>query len=75
MSGFDYSKAGSVAIENRAEAIDYAVKNALESDIILLAGKGHEAYEIDKNGKHPFDEKEIVREAARKYYYYRRHDE
>ena len=75
MSGFDYSKAGSVVIENRAEAIDYAVKNALESDIILLAGKGHEAYEIDKNGKHPFDEKEIVREAARKYYYYRRHDE
>lgn len=75
MSGFDYSRAGSVVIENREEAIDYAVKNALESDIILLAGKGHEAYEIDKNGKHPFNEKELVREAARKYYYYCRRDE
>lgn len=70
-AGFDYSSAGIAVIENRADAIDYAVKNALSSDIILLAGKGHELYEIDKSGKHPFDEKEIVRSAARKYYYYR----
>jgi UDP-N-acetylmuramoyl-L-alanyl-D-glutamate--2,6-diaminopimelate ligase len=33
-------------------------------DTILLAGKGHETYEITSDGKHPFHEEEIVREAA-----------
>lgn len=71
MVGFDYSRAHAIVIENRAEAIDYAVRNALSGDIILLAGKGHEAYEIDKNGKRPFSEKKIAQESARKYYYCR----
>ena len=53
-------------IVNRKEAIEYAINNAESGDIILLAGKGHEAYEIDRNGKHPFSEKEIVREAYEK---------
>ena len=69
MVGFDYTRAHAVIIENRAEAIDYVIKNALTDDIILLAGKGHEEYEIDRNGKHPFSEKEIAKESARKYYY------
>ena len=56
-----------VVIENRTEAIEYVIKHAQKGDIILLAGKGHEEYEIDKNGKHPFDEKKIAAEAARKY--------
>lgn len=71
MVGFDYTRAHAVIIEDRAEAIDYVIKNALCSDIILLAGKGHEEYEIDAEGKHPFSEKNIVKESARKYYYYR----
>lgn len=71
MVGFDYSRAHAIVIENRAEAIDYAICNALRHDIILLAGKGHEEYEIDRNGKHPFSEKKIAEEAARKYYYYK----
>lgn len=53
-------------IVNRKEAIEYAINNSESGDIILLAGKGHEAYEIDRNGKHPFSEKEIVREAYEK---------
>lgn len=57
-------------IESRAEAIEYVIKNAKKGDIILLAGKGHEEYEIDKNGKHRFCEKEIAAEAARKYFSY-----
>ncbi len=69
MAGFDHSsRSRAVVIEKRAEAIDYAVKNALPGDIILLCGKGHEEYEIDKNGKHPFSEKELVTEAVQKYY-------
>ena len=39
-----------IVIENRKEAIEYAVENAVVGDIILLVGKGHEQYEIDKNG-------------------------
>lgn len=38
-------------VEDRIEAINYAVKNARKNDIILLAGKGHETYQILKNNK------------------------
>ena len=47
-------------VPNRAEAIRYAVRHARAGDIILLAGKGHENYEIDREGKHPFCEKDIA---------------
>lgn len=67
--GFDFSaRAQALIIENREEAIYYVIENALRGDIILLAGKGHEEYEIDKEGKHPFSEKKIAREAAEKFY-------
>ena len=55
-----------IVIENRKEAIEYAVENAVVGDIILLVGKGHEQYEIDKNGLHPFSEVEIAENAAAK---------
>lgn len=51
-------------IKDRREAITYAVKTALPGDIILLVGKGHENYEINAAGKHPFSEKEIVAAAS-----------
>ncbi len=57
-----------VAISDRGEAIEYAIKNARRGDVIILAGKGHEKYEIDKTGKHPFDENEIVRNAIKRYF-------
>ncbi len=47
-------------IEDRSEAIRYAMDIALEGDVILLAGKGHEEYEIDKNGKRYYSEREVV---------------
>jgi len=53
-------------IENRREAIEYAVSSAENGDIILLAGKGHERYETDKTGKHEFDERVCVRDALKK---------
>jgi UDP-N-acetylmuramoyl-L-alanyl-D-glutamate--2,6-diaminopimelate ligase len=52
-------------IERRRDAIIYAIENSLPGDIILLAGKGHEDYEIDATGKHPFSEREIVLEAIK----------
>ncbi len=54
-----------VIIEKRREALIYAVKSALVGDIILVAGKGHENYEIDSTGRHPFFEKEILLSAIK----------
>ncbi len=53
-------KKSTTQIPDRKEAIEYAMKTALADEIILLAGKGHESYLIDKNGKHHFSEREIV---------------
>jgi len=47
-------------IPDRREAIAYALKNAKPDDIILLAGKGHETYQIIGTEKHHFDEREVV---------------
>ncbi len=47
-------------IENRFEAIEYALDHAKVNDIILLAGKGHETYQILKDRTIVFDEREIV---------------
>ena len=52
-----------VLIPDRRRAIRYAVCLAGKEDIVLLAGKGHEKYEILADGKHPFDEEQIAREA------------
>ncbi len=49
-------------VENRKEAIAYAIKNAQPKDIILLAGKGHETYQILPTGTIHFDEREVVAE-------------
>ena len=47
-------------VENRRDAIEYAIKNAQKDDIILLAGKGHETYQILPTGTIHFDERELV---------------
>lgn len=47
---------------DRREAIIHAVFHAMHDDIIVLAGKGHEEYEIDLNGKRAFSERKIVLE-------------
>jgi len=56
-TGADY-----ICIENRREAIRFALENARKDDIIVLAGKGHETYQEINKVKYPFDEKIIVRE-------------
>ena len=43
-------------IENRAEAIDHAVRTADARDVILIAGKGHEDYQDVAGVKHPFSD-------------------
>ena len=51
-------------IEDRAAAIQTACTLAQEGDVILIAGKGHEDYQIIKGVKHHFDDHEEVRKYA-----------
>ena len=51
-----------IKIDDRSSAIKYVIDNAIEGDIILLLGKGHETYK-DKNGiKTHYDEREVIKE-------------
>jgi UDP-N-acetylmuramoyl-L-alanyl-D-glutamate--2,6-diaminopimelate ligase len=51
-----------VVVTNRREAIKYAVAHARRGDVIVLAGKGHEDYQILPTGRIHFDEHDIVAE-------------
>lgn len=52
-------------IEDRASAIKTACALARSGDVVLVAGKGHEDYQIIKGIKYHFDDHEIVRECAK----------
>lgn len=49
-----------VAITDRREAIKYALSKAEKNDIVLLAGKGHETYQIINGVKYHLDEREEI---------------
>lgn len=51
-----------VEIIDRKEAIRYAIMNAQEGDVIILAGKGHEDYQEIKGKKYHMDERELIKE-------------
>lgn len=51
-----------IKIIDRTEAIRYAIVNAKPGDVIVLAGKGHETYQIFKDKTIHYDEREIVRD-------------
>lgn len=51
-----------LSITDRKEAIKTACSLANPEDIILVAGKGHEKYQDIKGVKHPFDDKQVLRE-------------
>ncbi len=63
VAGMKEFKTPYVVIENRVEAIKYAISHAVADDIIVLAGKGHEDYQILSTGKIHLDEREVVQEA------------
>jgi len=63
LAGLDVvDKAKSLTIVDRKEAIRTACALAQPGDVVLVAGKGHEDYQIIQGVKHHFDDKEIVRE-------------
>ena len=53
----------SVDIIDRKEAIAHAVKIAQPGDVVVIAGKGHENYQIIGRTKYPMDDRELAREA------------
>ena len=57
---------GHLVIRSRRRAIEHAILTAKAGDIIILAGKGHEAYEITADGIHQFDERKILQAALEK---------
>lgn len=61
LKGIDKEKPYKI-IKDRREAIAYAIKVARAGDIVLLAGKGHEEYEIKGRERLPFSERRIVME-------------
>lgn len=55
-------------IVDRYDAIFYAIEHAQKDDIIVLAGKGHEDYQVLDGISIYFDEREIVKKAIDKFY-------
>lgn len=53
-------KSKSLVILDREEAIKYSIDIAKENDIVLVAGKGHENYQIIKDKVLPFDDFEVI---------------
>lgn len=58
-------KSKTIVIEDRKEAINHAIKIAKKDDIIFIAGKGHEEYQIIGETKFPFSDQKVVREAIK----------
>jgi len=59
MAGFPApARQRTTAIEDRAEAIATAIAQASPGDTVLIAGKGHEAYQIVGQTRRPFDDRE-----------------
>ncbi len=57
-----------IRIQDRADAIRYAVENAKRGDVVLLAGKGHEEYQLINGKKISFSERDILEKALEEMY-------
>ena len=49
---------------DRKKAIEFALREAEEGDVVIIAGKGHETTQEIKGAKYPFDDREVVRQFA-----------
>jgi UDP-N-acetylmuramoyl-L-alanyl-D-glutamate--2,6-diaminopimelate ligase len=56
----------SLAIVDRREAIEKAIRDAKPGDLVLIAGKGHEKYQVIGDRTLPFDDGEVARAALAK---------
>ena len=60
-AGFRYE-----VIADRREAIEKAIRDARPGDTVLIAGKGHEDYQILGRNRIHFDDREVARDAVAK---------
>lgn len=51
-------------IEDRQEAVSYAIQSRRDGDVILIAGKGHETYQEIRGIRYPMDDRELVRKCT-----------
>jgi UDP-N-acetylmuramoyl-L-alanyl-D-glutamate--2,6-diaminopimelate ligase len=51
-----------LAESDRRQAIATALREAKENDMVLIAGKGHETYQVVGRVSHPFDDRQVARE-------------
>ena len=65
LAGMYRSQTPHIVVEDRAAAIVYAMDQAQKDDVIVLMGKGHETYQILKDGTIHLDEREVVAEALK----------
>ena len=62
----DLNKDNYIVIEDRKKAIEKGIQLRQKNDILLVLGKGHEKYQIVKDIKIPFDDKEVINEIIRR---------
>ena len=65
LDGMRDTKTPYTVIEDRVQAIHWAIAHAQPGDTLLLAGKGHETYQILRDGVIHLDEREVVADALR----------
>ena len=66
LAGMEHSETPREVITDRPSAIEWAIEHHLPGDVIVLAGKGHEDYQIVGHEKHHMDEREIVADILEK---------
>lgn len=66
VAGMKDKRTPTKVICDRREAIAWAIDNAALGDVLLLAGKGHEDYQVVGHEKHHMDEREIVSDCLKK---------
>lgn len=66
VAGMKDKRTPTKVICDRREAIAWAIDNAAPGDALLLAGKGHEDYQVVGHEKHHMDEREIVSDCLKK---------
>jgi UDP-N-acetylmuramoyl-L-alanyl-D-glutamate--2,6-diaminopimelate ligase len=65
-SGLADAEQGYAALVDRREAIELAIRSARSGDTVVIAGKGHEDYQIVGRERLPFDDREEARRALRR---------
>ena len=66
VAGMKDKRTPTKVICDRRKAIAWAIDNAASGDVLLLAGKGHEDYQVVGHEKHHMDEREIVADCLKK---------